>query len=273
MDITLLQPDFEKTSTAENQPWDAWLVFVGNRILPSPDEGFLWDKLPVPQSSVLQSYNLGTVSGRTVTAVEVAEQEVLPEALSLRSAILQCEESSDFLLHQAGSLLNWGRHYRFCPSCQSPLSISDSVFDRGRGCNSCDFRVYPAVSPCVIVLIHNEDRVLLARGLRHPPGFRSLIAGFVEPGESLEQTVAREVMEEVGLEVDNVRYQHSQPWPFPHNLMMGFHARYKSGDIQVDAEELEEADWYPLSNLPQLPPPQTIAWQLIDKYQQSFGLS
>ncbi|WP_230460480.1 NAD(+) diphosphatase [Sansalvadorimonas verongulae] len=224
----------------------------------------------MPKSEVLQTFTLGTIGGLQVKAVQVVSQPSFPEGMSVRSALLQDDGSHGFLFHQAASLMNWGANFKFCPRCQAHLVITDNIHDRGRSCSQCSYRGYPTVSPCVITLIHRGDHVLLARGLNHPPGFHSLIAGFVEPGETLEQAVAREIMEETGLEVDNIVYQHSQPWPMPHNLMMGFHARYKSGDINIDTQELAHAQWYPLADLPALPPPQTIAWQLIDKYRKNF---
>ena len=118
----------------------------------------------------------------------------------------------------------------------------------------------------MIVLIYRDDHILLAQGIRHPGSFYSLIAGYVEPGETLEQTVAREVFEETGLKVCDIAYQDSQPWSFPYNLMIGFTARYHSGSLKIAKDELIDAGWFREDNMPMLPPPQTIARRLIDNY-------
>ena len=115
----------------------------------------------------------------------------------------------------------------------------------------------------MIVCIYKDDQVLLARSPRFTPGVYSTLAGFVEPGESLEQCVRREVREEVGVEVHNLRYLASQPWPFPHSLMVGYHAEYRSGDIVIDGVEIEDARWWNVRSLPQLPPPSSISGWLI----------
>jgi NAD+ diphosphatase len=128
---------------------------------------------------------------------------------------------------------------------------------------------YPHVSPCVIVLIHDGEHILLT----HKPGWgpmHSIVAGFVEPGESLEECLVREVREEVGAEVDEVRYFHSQPWPFPHQLMIGFFARYIGGEIRPDPSELDVARWFHVDELPAIPPPLSIARRMIDAWVASL---
>ena len=264
--MMLLQPDIEILLPGTTGP--VWLVFIRSRILPAPQGGYFWDELPQTLGAVTQQHNLGEYLSRTVICVDIdaADSDVADRATPVRDVILH-DDAPGFLLHQGVSLISWGRNFKFCPRCTQPLTLTDKVDDRARFCSACDYRAYPVVSPCVITLIHRDNDILLARGLHHPPGFHSLIAGFVEPGESLEQAVARETMEEVGLEVTDIRYLHSQPWPFPHNLMMGFHARYVGGDISLDTQELVHADWYSLDNLPQLPPPRTIAWQLVEAYR------
>ena len=122
-----------------------------------------------------------------------------------------------------------------------------------------------------MVRIVRDDQILLARSPRFPPGLYSVLAGFVDPGETLEQTIHREVMEEVGLRVKNLRYLCSQPWPFPHSLMLAFSADYAGGEINVADDEIEAADWYSPDNLPKLPPPISIARRLIDDYLASFN--
>jgi NAD+ diphosphatase len=136
--------------------------------------------------------------------------------------------------------------------------------ERAKQCTACSSRVYPRISPAVIVAITREDKLLLARASRFKTGMHSVIAGFVEPGETLEECVRREVSEEVGLEIKNIRYFSSQPWPFPDSLMIAFTAEYSSGEITVDNSEIVEANWYKADELPEIPGKASVARKLID---------
>ena len=135
---------------------------------------------------------------------------------------------------------------------------------RAKECSECSRLEFPRISPAIIVLIEKGDALLLARSARFAGQFFSVLAGFVEPGESLEAAVYREVMEEIGISVKNIRYFGSQPWPFPDSLMIGFTAQYESGEIRIDGEEIVEAGWYQAGNLPKIPGKLSIARQLID---------
>jgi NAD+ diphosphatase len=158
---------------------------------------------------------------------------------------------------------------RFCGRCSTPTEPNPG--DAGKRCPSCSATFYPRIAPAVIVLVERKGRILLARGPRHPPGWRSALAGFVEPCESLEEAAIREVREEVSLTITDLRYFESQPWPFGHSLMIGFFARYAAGEIEVDCNEIVEADWFSIDALPILPPPTTIARRLIDAYGARRG--
>ena len=137
-------------------------------------------------------------------------------------------------------------------------------------CTACGKEYYPRINPCIIVLITRGDKILLARSSRRGTDFYSCLAGFIEPGESAEQAVRREVFEEVGLQVTNIRYTGSQPWPFPSQLMLGFYADYLDGEINPDPEEIADADWYAVDQLPKVPSPRiSIAGQLIETYVES----
>ena len=133
-------------------------------------------------------------------------------------------------------------------------------------CPACKLHVYPRIAPAVIVLVRRGDEALLARGARFPMPFFSTLAGFAEVGESLEETLAREVREEVGVEVSRIRYFGSQPWPFPHSLMIGFRAAWSSGDIAIDPNEIVDAGWFRRDDLPPIPPGISIARALIDAW-------
>ena len=131
---------------------------------------------------------------------------------------------------------------------------------------ACKLSVYPRISPAVIVLVERGDEILLARSPHFVPGVYSTLAGFVEPGETLEGTVRREIHEEVGVHVDNICYFGSQPWPFPNSLMIGFRADYASGDLTIDGVEIEAAGWFRRDNLPKLPFKVSIARSLIEAF-------
>ena len=164
----------------------------------------------------------------------------------------------------ARQLLHWRRTHRFCGVCGGAMGRMSA--ERAMACSACGHIAYPRINPVVITLIHRADRILLARKTDGTLPFWSLIAGFVEANESLEAAVAREVAEEVGLRVKNIRYADSQPWPFPNNLMLGFTAEYAGGEIVPDGQEIAEAGWFGRDDLPSIPAPISIARRLIDAF-------
>ncbi|MCL2069785.1 MAG: NAD(+) diphosphatase [Treponema sp.] len=158
----------------------------------------------------------------------------------------------------------WRRESRFCGSCGGRNQDAEPE-ETARRCSVCGRLEYPRIAPAVITIIINDrDEALLAHNAKFPAGLYSLIAGFNEAGESLEATVAREIKEEVNLEVRDIRYICSQPWPFPNSLMMGFSARYAGGEIRPDGIEIEDARWFPRDALPSLPGPGTMSRRLIE---------
>jgi NAD+ diphosphatase len=164
--------------------------------------------------------------------------------------------------------MEWDRTHQFCGRCGAPMERVPN--ERAKKCTVCGLTNYPRLSPAIIIavtrMIEGEKRILLARNHRFPAGRYSVLAGFVEPGESLEECAAREVMEEVGIEIGNIRYFGSQPWPFPNSLMLGFTADYQVGDFHLEDAEIAEAGWFSANNLPNLPQKPSIARQLIDAF-------
>ncbi|WP_166838208.1 NAD(+) diphosphatase [Rheinheimera pleomorphica] len=156
--------------------------------------------------------------------------------------------------------------HRFCGQCGSAMSLVS--WELAALCNKCGHRCYPRIAPCVLVGIAHQNKILLARSSRHRQGFFSILAGFVESAETLEQAAVREVKEEVGVDITNLRYVGSQPWPFPHSLMTGFIADYAGGDIRCQEHEIEEAAWFSLDALPEVPPLETLSGQIIARLQQ-----
>ncbi|MFO7709442.1 MAG: NAD(+) diphosphatase [Desulfobacterales bacterium] len=180
----------------------------------------------------------------------------------LRGLFGLIEEELVWAAGRAGQLVHWHCNHRFCGTCGKPTE--DHPAERAKICPGCGLINHPRVSPAVIVAVVRDRRLLLAHSPRFPSKFYSVIAGFVEPGETLEECVRREVLEEVGIRVDNIRYFGSQPWPFPDSLMVAFTAEYAAGEIRVNPAEIADAGWFPAEALPQIPPPISIARRLID---------
>lgn len=207
---------------------------------------------------------LGDWRGQSIQAVHLAEP-LLDEAGQWLGLRAQMGLIDDRLFSVAGSALQWARwrdEHRYCGRCGRETEAM-AKGEPARYCPTCELRFYPRLSPCMITLITRGEYCLLARHARSRKAFHTALAGFVEIGERVEDTVHREIREEVGLRVAEPRYFGSQPWPFPGQLMLGFHAEYAGGEIQVDGEEILEADWWRYDRLPLVPPPQTLAGQLI----------
>jgi NAD+ diphosphatase len=211
---------------------------------------------------------VGTVSGRHCWAVDTDGGSTPIDDSSyvdLMRLFGEADEPTWAAAGRALQLVEWSRNHRYCGRCASPTE--DSPGERARRCPACGLLAFPRLAPAVITLVERDDgRALLARNARWPTSMYSCLAGFVEPGESVEAAVRREVFEEVGIEVDGLRYYQSQPWPFPHSLMLGFHARHRSGEIACDGVEIAEAGWFTRDKLPQLPGPISIARWLIDDW-------
>jgi len=199
-----------------------------------------------------------------------------PDGLSFRPARALFSELPEALLHMVGRALacvEFEQNHRFCGRCATATTLGPLLAalpgepsERVRVCPSCGLTFHPRIPPAVIVLVERADCLLLARGANFPAGLFSAVAGFVEIGESLEQAARREVQEEVGVQIEDLRYFSSQPWPFGHSLMIGFHARYAGGELRPDGVEIVEADWFRRDALPLLPPPISIARRLIEEF-------
>lgn len=215
---------------------------------------------------------LGLCQGMACFSGELASGVALPsglESVDLRRFAIGVQNEDLFAMaSRAVQILAWDQSHTFCSRCGT--RTEDHPRDFAKVCPACSYTQYPRISPCIIVLVTREDQVLLACGTNFSRPMYSTLAGFVEAGETLEQAVHREVWEETGILVKNLQYRSSQPWPFPHSLMVGFHAEYAGGEIVVDPQEIADAGWYPVSRLPPIPPHGSISRRLIEEYLQLF---
>ncbi|HEY2430911.1 MAG TPA: NAD(+) diphosphatase [Acidimicrobiales bacterium] len=210
---------------------------------------------------------LGLLDGRSCWAAEVGRDVEIPDGFAfhdLRAAHGILGDRRWAVAGRAVQLIEWEATHQFCGRCATPTEPAPG--ERARRCPKCGLLAFPRLAPAVITLVEREGEALLAQGVNFGVPMYSCIAGFVEPGETLEEAVAREIKEEVGVAVADVRYQASQPWPFPHSLMLGFRARWESGDIRIDPTEIADAAWFAADDLPMIPPGISIARTLIDAW-------
>lgn len=249
---------------------DAWYFpFIDGQLLcameqgaPRPIDADAYRWLEIEREAEIY---LGHYRGRSCFAVSArgGSQEGFA-LMDLRGWLGRVDASLFYLAGRARQVVDWQRDHAFCGRCGD--AMEDHHVDRARRCGRCGLISYPRLSPSIIVLVRCGSEMLLARNARWPTGMFSTLAGFVEPGESIEQTVHREVREEVGIDVENLRYFGSQPWPFPNSLMLGFHADYAGGDIVCQDGEISEARWFPYDSLPDVPPGTAISRWLIDAF-------
>lgn len=217
--------------------------------------------------SLKHSIYMGTFEEFHLYAGEVGETPLGGIWMDLKALYGRMNDAFVALAGRAIQLISWNRTHQFCGQCGS--KTSEKMNERAKECHTCQLLTYPKICPVMMVLVQKGDEVLLARGVNFPAGFYSALAGFVDAGETLEQCVKREVSEEVGLEIDNIKYFASQSWPFPNSLMIAFTCDWKSGEIKIDPSEIIDAQWFKKENLPLLPPKISISRILIDSILES----
>jgi NAD+ diphosphatase len=250
-----------------------WFAFSGDRLLVRHDgdrvELVDYADLARLGAAFDEGHYLGRLDDVDCYALDLDPALELPPDLTaegLRGLYGRLPDDLYAVAGRAVQILTWDKTHRFCGRCGQPTVNAPA--DRAKLCPQCGLLSFPRLSPAVIMLIQRgDDEFLLARNRGFADGFYSVLAGFVEPGESLEEAVAREVREEVGVEIRDIRYFGSQPWPFPHQLMIGFTARYAGGELALQADEIVEAAWYSRrGDLPRLPGKLSIARRLIDAF-------
>ena len=269
----LVTPPADRTGPA------LWFAFQGAQILVLRNE----QSASLPHAADLRdlgitpkrSQYLGVLGAQHCFACELEEGSAPPDGMQwsgLRALFGAVDDSLFAIAGRAFQIVDWDRSHQFCGRCGTPTQVKSN--ERARECPNCKQVHYPRIAPAIMALVRRGRELLLARSPHFAPGMYSALAGFVEPGETLEQTLVREVREEVGIEVANVRYFASQPWPFPHSLMIAFNADYAGGEITPEPGEIEAADWFTLERLPQaLPSKISISRRLIDAALADLGAS
>jgi NAD+ diphosphatase len=249
----------------------AWFGFRGDRLLVRLEQESAhlpeWDTLAALGAAEDASHYLGRLGDVDCYAVELGEQAEPGEGLGLeglRALFGRLADPHFSVAGRASQILEWDRTHRFCGRCGEPTVRAAA--ERAKQCPRCGLLSFPRLSPAVIMRVERDDQILLGRNRGFITGVYSVLAGFVESGESLEEAVAREVAEEAGIQVTDIRYFGSQSWPFPHQMMIGFVARHAGGEIQIDPQELEDAQWFSRDNLPRLPSKMSISRRLIDDW-------
>jgi NAD+ diphosphatase len=257
------------TPPAERNEPALWFAFHRGEMLivQSEDEAQLPCCLDLSELglSTVRSLYLGTYGGKHCYVSELEHANALPdghELQGLRALFGNVDETLAALAGRAFQIMEWDRNHQYCSRCGTPTEARRE--ERSRACPKCKYTTYPPISPAIMILITRGREILLARKPEWVPKRFSALAGFVEPGETLEDTVRRETREEVGVEIENLRYFGSQPWPFPHSLMIAFTADYASGEVRPDGVEIEEARFFDVEQLPNLPQGISISRRMID---------
>lgn len=201
-----------------------------------------------------------------ICVLGIPKEMTLPDGyntITLRNHFVQYGEAESFQYFRAKALHEWIYRTRFCPQCSTRLVPGAKAEESSLVCPECHNIIFPRIEPCIIVLVSRGSEILLALHRHRNSQYYSCLAGFMEAGESAEQAVRREIMEETGITVRNIKYFGSQSWPFPSQLMLGFTAEYDSGEIHIQESELQRAAWFPRDNCPATPPQGSLAYRLI----------
>ena len=258
---------YQETFDEREPSW--WFVFSGTKLLVRrTDQGVripLLEGLDTLPLKVLRKHYLGTMNGQSCLSAECEAEVQIPEGMDfqgLRKLYGALDEEMFWVAGRAFQIVDWDRTHQHCGKCGSPTK--DKADERAKVCPACGVVTFPRMSPAIIVAVVRDKTILLAHAARFPGAMYSVLAGFVEPGESLEECVRREVKEEAGVDLKNIRYFGSQPWPFPNSLMIGFIAEYAGGEITADQKEIVDARWFSAKDLPLIPDKVSIARKLID---------
>ena len=250
-----------------------FILFNGDSILyDNPTKSFLFNPESLYLDSRYKDYRIGiavkddvyiyAIQLKEIGIKNISNSEI--DQIDLRFMLPQLNSNEFQLVSRAKQLLHWYTSNRYCSYCGS-INIFEEK-EEALVCNCNSVFKYPTISPCIITLVTNDTKILLARNKLFPQGMFSALAGFIETGESAEEALIREVKEEVNLDIENIRYYSSQSWPFPSQLMLGYFCECKDGSPEPDGDEIEEAAWFDIKDLPNTPPDTSIAGKLIKSY-------
>ncbi len=253
-----------------------WFIFCMNRLLVKTDGNsssipLILDPGEIHLTPLRKEY-LGTLEDYPCFSAEVAPDTSAPPGMvyqDLRSLYGTIDEDIYILAGRALQMVIWDQTHQYCGRCGHQTEYLTE--ERAKKCPVCGFMSFPRLSPAVITAVLKGNQILLTRYAAFRGHMHTIIAGFVEPGETLEDCLRREVLEETGIKVKNIRYFNSQPWPFPNSLMIGFTAEYESGEIHVDGKEIAEAGWYDAGHIPEVPPKLSIAREIIDWFVEHYS--
>ena len=248
-----------------------WFIFYNDKLLMCLENNTvtipLMPDITIFNLEPLKKHYVGVLNNYQSYAVEIFSDKTIPENMKfmgLRQLFGLIDENFFGYAGRAIQIVNWDRTHQYCGQCGN--QTHEKLNEYAKVCPNCGFTSYPQISPAIIVAVLKDNKILLAQSSHFKSSFYSVLSGFVEPGESLEECLKREVKEEVGIDVKNIAYVDSQPWPFPNSLMIGFIAEYANGDIIIDEEEIIDAGWFTVDNLPILPNSISIARKLIDLF-------
>ncbi len=270
--FSLQQTFLPNGRACDNHVKSYWFVYCRGKLILCKDTLFrsipVMKTLPFADDDLRYCRTIGIYKQKQCLVVQLRDTTPLPEnftIVSLRKAYRLISPDLWTIAGRAVQLLHWHNENRFCGKCGNKMVERQS--EPAKKCSHCDFLVYPRLTPAVIMSIIWNNKILLGRAATFPKGMYSPLAGFVEAGETLEDAVRREIFEEVGINVTDIQYIASQPWPFPQSLMLGFTARYHSGEIKVDTTELEDARWFSVKAMPKrLPSRMSISRTLVDLF-------
>lgn len=226
------------------------------------EQQFLFALSDFHPSADMRSVFVGQFEGQDLFVCTFPHSPKGFKEVGLREMLYETDDTYFGVLSRAHQLATWDADHQFCGRCGNPMPQKHDK-EHAKLCHHCNLRHYPRISPCIIVSVRKGQQLLLARSLIMPEGRYSNIAGFVEAGETLEQAIQREVYEEVGIRVKNIQYRGSQPWSFPHQLMVGFFAEYEQGELTPAPDEIAEAAWWHYNDLPNIPNATSISGELI----------
>lgn len=246
-----------------------WFIYMKNNLLTIKDMDNIkiptFEKIEGFKDKLTRIYEIGSFNDTSFFCAELPSNINIPTNVSLipLNEVATIFNNDIFsICGKAYQILFWDQTHQFCGRCGCKTNTLEKEF--AKICPNCNFISYPRISPAIIVGITKGNKMLLAHNKNFPNDIHSTIAGFLEPNETLDECIKREVYEEVGIQIKNIKYFNSQPWPYPNSIMIGFTAEYESGEIIVDGTEITHADWYDKDNLPNLPNETTIARQIIN---------